>query len=79
MDGPDTPCILDDNLLNNTSVKSSKFFNIISDKNHLFNINLELYSNYIKIKANFENNNINKNYEKLFYLNDLKNNKYLSL
>ena len=80
MDYPETPYILEDNLINNnTSVKSSKSFNIISDKNHLFIVNLNNCYNYIQIKAYLENDNINNNYEKLFFLNDLKNNKYLSL
>ena len=65
----------------NSEIKVEKDFNIISDKNNTFNINIANFFNYIQIKACLKtnNNNLNKDYEKIYYLNELKNNKFLAI
>ena len=79
MDNAPTPCLIEHKNDSNSipKIKNEQNFNIISDKNNNFIINISNYYNYIQIKANLNNNNIF--YEQLYYLNDLKNNKFLAL
>ena len=79
MNDAPTPCLIDyTNESNETpKIKNENTFEIISDKNNYFIINISNYYNYILIKANLKKSDMN--YEQLYYLNDLKNNKFLSL
>ena len=79
---PETPSISEDILLNadnDQKIEDEKTFAIISNKNNSFNIVLQKYTNYIEIIGYSINNLINSKYEKKYYLNELKKNKYLSL
>ena len=80
MDAP-TPFICENNIPKNDSkIKEEKDFVFLSDKYNSFNVNFSNYSNFIKIKAYLKDNNLeNKNYEKIYYLNELKDNKFLSI
>ena len=53
-------------------------YNIFSDKYNLFIVNFRNKSNYIEISATLQNN-IKIEYEKKYYLDDLKKNKFLSI
>ena len=81
MDVAPIPCICENSIPKNESkIKEEKDYIIISDKNNSFHVNFSNYSNFIKIKAYLKYNDLeNKNYEKLYYLNELKNNKFLSI
>ena len=78
---PETPCISEDYLSNNSNeIKAEKAYTFTSNKNNAFNIIFKNYSNYILINGFLNNNSINYSiYEKKYNINDLKNNKYLSL
>ena len=78
---PETPCISEDYLSNNSNeIKAEKAYTFTSNKNNVFNIIFKNYSNYILINGFLNNNSINYSiYEKKYNINDLKNNKYLSL
>ena len=79
---PETPCISEDILLNNDNdkvIKDEKTYNILSTKNNSFNIIFQKYTDYIEIIGYSNNNLINSKYEKKYYLNELKKNKYLSI
>ena len=52
-------------------------FNITSNNNN-YNITFEKFLSYIKIKINHKSEYNNQEYEKIFYLNDFKNNQLLS-
>ena len=72
---PATPCFIEEKEI---QLKEEKKFNVFSNKNNCFIVNFSKFSNYIQIKATSQNN-INIEYEKIFYLNELRNNKFLSL
>ena len=75
---PETPCISKDYLSN--EIKAEKAYTFTSNKNNAFNIIFKNYSNYILINGFLNNNSINYSiYQKKYNINDLKNNKYLSL
>ena len=60
-------------------IKDQFNIDINSDRNNSFNINIFKFSTNIKITANLEKENINSKYEKIYFLEDLKNNKFLSI
>ena len=64
---------------NNTNDINTYNFTIISDNNKLYNITFENLHSHIKINANHKNKYYNEEYEKIFYLNDLKKNELFSL
>ena len=53
------------------------YFNITSNNNN-YNITFEKFHSYIKININHKSEYYNQEYEKIFYLNDFKNNQLLS-
>ena len=63
----------------NEKIKEEKSFQFISNKQNNFNIIFQNCSSYIKLYTNIQNELINKEYEKKYYLEDLKKNKFLSL
>lgn len=63
---------------NSIKIKEEIKLNMISNKNHSFTVFFRNVVNYIQIKA-FLQNTSNIEYEKIFYLNDLKKNKFLSI
>ena len=54
------------------------YFNITSNNNN-YNITFENFHSYIKLNVNHKSEYYNQEYEKIFYLNDFKNNQLLSL
>lgn len=60
-------------------IKEEKSFEIESNNHNKFNIIFAKFEKYIKIYTKKQKDEINKEYEKIYYLDDIKNNKYLSL
>ena len=81
MDDAPTPYITKEMTPGNANVKiKEKNFNIISDKDRSFVIKFINYLNYIEINAYLKNNEItNIYYQKIYYLEELKSNKFLSI
>ena len=65
--------------IKNEEIKEEKSFQFISNKQNNFNIIFQNCSSYIKLYTNIQKELINKEYEKIYYLEDLKNNKFLSI
>ena len=60
-------------------VKSSKSYQIISNKNNKFYLTIENQSSIINILSYYQDDMVKHNYEKKLKLEELKENKYLSL
>ena len=64
---------------NNEEIKEEKSFEFQSNKQNNFNIIFQNCSSYIKLFANIQKELTNKVYEKIYYLEDLKKNKFLAI
>ena len=61
------------------TIKMEKEYSLKSDKNHLFKIYFKNFSSYIEIDSFFQDEFLKHEYTKKFYLEELKQNKYLSI
>ena len=64
---------------NNEEIKEEKSFQFQSNKQNNFNIIFQNCSSYIKLFANIQKELTNKVFEKIYYLEDLKKNKFLAI
>ena len=75
-----TPLEFEKKIINrNIPPKAENTFNITSNKNNNFIVIFSNISNYIHVKSHFIKEQIKKEYEKVYFLDELKNNKYLSI
>ena len=80
VDVPPTPLDFENQQFQiNAPPKAQTDFDIISDKNNSFNVIFYNCSNYIKIKSIFEKDSMEKEYEQILFLEELKSNLFLSI